>query len=124
MIGFILRALFAALGLWVASRWVNGFTIADTSTLLIAGALLGIVNAIIRPIAVILTFPITIVTLGIFLLVLNAGMVGLVAWFLPKFSIAGFLPAFLGALIVSIISWIGSGFIGGAGRFETFRSGR
>lgn len=118
MIGFILRALIGALGLWLASRWVDGFAIGDTTTLLIAAALLGIVNAIIRPILVILTLPITIVTLGLFLLVVNAAMVGLVAWILPDFTISGFWPALLGALIVTVVSWVGSWFIGSRGGIE------
>lgn len=121
MMGFILRALIAAFGLWLASRWVEGFTIATTNTLLIAAALLGVVNAIVRPIAVVLTFPITIVTLGVFLLVINAAMVGLVAWFLPNFTIASFWPALLGALVVSVVSWIGSWFIGSSLKVDALR---
>lgn len=112
MIGFILRAIIAAGGLWLAARWVRGFVIDDTTTLLIAAAVLGIVNAIVRPIAIILTLPLTLVTLGLFLLVVNAGMIALVAWMLPKFSIAGFWPALLGAVIVSIVSWVGTRFVG------------
>lgn len=118
MIGFVLRALIAAFGLWLASRWVDGFAIGGTGTLLIAAALLGVANAIIRPILVILTLPITIVTLGLFLLVVNAAMVGLVAAVLPDFAISGFWPALLGALIVTIVSWIGSWFIGSRGSIE------
>ena len=121
MTGFILRALIAAGGLWLASRWVGGFSITSMGTLLIAAALLGVVNAVVRPIAVILTFPITIVTLGLFLLVVNAGMVSLVAWILPNFTIAGFWPAVLGALTVSIVSWFGSWFIGSSLKVEAIR---
>ena len=121
MTGFILRALIAAFGLWLASTWVDGFSITTTPTLLIAAALLGVVNAIIRPIAVVLTFPITIVTLGVFLLVINAAMLGLVAWVLPEFSIAGFWPALLGAIIVSIVSWIGTWFVGSSLKVDAFR---
>ena len=115
MTGFILRALIAAFGLWLASRWVDGFFISSATTLLLAGLLLGVVNAVVRPIAVVLTFPITLVTLGIFLLVVNAAMVAIVAAVLPGFSIAGFGAAFLGALIVSVVSWVGSSFIGSSG---------
>lgn len=124
MTGFILRAVIAAGGLWLASRWVDGFSITSTGTLLIAAALLGIVNAVVRPIAVVLTLPITIVTLGLFLLVVNAGMVGLVAAVLPDFSIAGFWTAVLGALIVSAVSWMGSCFFGSSLRVETLRRER
>jgi putative membrane protein len=118
MTGFILRALIAALGLWLATEWVDGVTIATATTLIIAGLLLGVVNAIVRPLAVILTFPITLVTLGLFLLVVNAAMVALVARFLPGFALAGFWPAFWTALIVGITGWIGSWFIGSKGKIE------
>lgn len=121
MTGFILRAVIAALGLWLASRWVQGFTIDNVETLLLAGLLLGVVNAIVRPIAIILTFPITLVTLGLFLLVINAAMLGLVAWFLPGFHLSGFGAALLGAIIVGLTGWIGSWFIGSRG-FERFGS--
>jgi putative membrane protein len=121
MTGFLLRAVIAAGGLWLASRWVGGFAITSTATLLIAAALLGVVNAVVRPIAVVLTFPITIVTLGFFLLVINAGMVSLVAWVLPDFTIAGFWPAVLGALVVSLVSWLGSWFIGSSLKVEALK---
>ena len=75
---------------------------------MLAGVLLGVVNAVVRPIAVILTFPFTVLTLGLFLLVVNAAMLGLVALLLPGFHINGFWAAFLAALIVSITGWIGS----------------
>ena len=115
MTGFLLRAVIAAFGLWLATTWIDGFRIDDSTTLLVAALLLGVVNAIVRPIAVVLTFPITIVTLGLFLLVVNAGMMGLVAWVLPGFHIAGFWTALLGALVVGITGWIGSWFIGSKG---------
>lgn len=121
MTGFLLRAVIAACGLWLASSWVDGFSISTTGTLLIAAALLGVVNAVVRPIAVILTFPITIVTLGVFLLVINAGMVALVAWVLPNFTITDFWPALLGALIVSVVSWLGSWFVGSTLKIDTLR---
>lgn len=115
MTGFLLRAVIAAFGLWLATYWIDGFRIDDSTTLLVAAVLLGVVNAIVRPIAVVLTFPITIFTLGLFLLVVNAGMMGLVAWMLPGFHIDGFWTALLGALVVGLTGWIGSWFIGGKG---------
>ena len=121
MTGFILRAVISALGLWVATRWVDGLRIDDAMTLLLAGALLGIVNGFVRPLAIILTFPITLVTLGLFLLVVNAGMLSLVAWLLPGFFVAGFWSAFWGALIVSLTGWVASWFIGPRG-FERIAS--
>lgn len=120
MIGFIFRAVIAAVGLWLATRWVSGISIDSPETLVLAGALLGIVNAIVRPIAVILTIPITILSLGFFLLVVNAAMLGLVALFLPGFRIDGFLAALLAAIIVGITGWIGSLLFGSRGKVEMF----
>ncbi len=123
MTGFVLRAVIAAFGLWLASRWVQGVSIDDAQTLLLAGLLLGVVNAIVRPIAVLLTFPITLVTLGFFLLVINAAMLALVAWLLPGFHIAGFGAALLSAIVVGLTGWVGSWFIGSKG-FERMRNSR
>jgi len=105
---FILRVLIAALGLWLATEWVDGIDVLSPGTLILAALLLGIVNAIVKPIVVLLTLPFTLVTLGLFLLVINAAMLGLVAAFLPGMNIDGFWPAFWAAIIVSIVSWIGS----------------
>ena len=120
MTGFLIRAVLVALGLWLASVSVNGVTIDTPATLLLAGILLGIVNSILRPIAILLTLPVTILTLGLFLLVINAGMVGVVAWLLPGMQVAGFWAAFWTALIVSAVSFIGSWFVGGKGKVEVF----
>src|ERR1022692_1916692 len=118
MQGFLVRAALVALGLWLATVWVPGVYIDSPVTLILAGVSLGIVNAIVRPIAILLTLPMTIFTLGLFLLVINAGMVGLVAWMLPGMQVAGFWPAFWAGLIVSLVSMVGSWFIGPKGRVE------
>jgi putative membrane protein len=118
MLGFLVRAAIAAIGLWVATRLVSGISFDSGAILLLAAALLGVANALLRPLAVILTLPMTIVTLGFFILVINAGMLGLVAALLPGFHVAGFGAAFWSALIVSITGWIGSWFIGPRGRVE------
>jgi putative membrane protein len=118
MIGFFLRAALVALGLWLATLWVPGVYIDSPNTLLLAGILLGVVNSIIRPIAILLTLPMTIITLGLFLLVINAGMVALVAWMVPGMHVAGFGSAFWAAVLVSLTSMVGSWFIGPKGRFE------
>jgi putative membrane protein len=121
MTGFVLRALITAIGLWIATYWVSGIHIDDATTLVLAGALLGIINAIVRPIAIVLTLPITILSLGFFLLVVNAGMVALVAGILPGFHIpGGFWSAFGTALIVSITGWIGSWLIGSRGKIDVY----
>jgi putative membrane protein len=118
MLGFLMRAAIVALGLWVATAWVTGITIDSPATLILAGLLLGVVNSIVRPIAIVLTLPMTVATLGLFLLVINAGMVALVAWMLPGMHVANFWSAFWTAVVVSLVSMVGSWFIGPKGRFE------
>ena len=118
MVGFLLRAAISALGLWVASLLLPGIGFESPGQLAIAALLLGIVNAIVRPIAFVLTLPLTIVTLGLFLFVLNAAMVGLVARLVPGFTISGFWTAMGAAVIVWIVSWLGSSLIGSKGRLE------
>ncbi len=105
---FILRALIAALGLWLATEWVDDISVNSPATLILAALLLGIVNAVVRPLAILLTLPLTLVSLGFFLLVVNAAMVGLVAAFLPGMAVQGFWAAFWTAIIVSVVSWIGN----------------
>ena len=110
--------LITAAGLWLASLLVPSMEFQSAGTLLIAAFLLGVVNAVIRPVAIVLTLPITVVTLGAFLLFVNAAMLGLVAWLLSGFSLGGVLAALLGSLVVSITSWVASWYIGPTGRFE------
>jgi putative membrane protein len=120
MVGFLLRAAITALGLWVASEIFDGLQFESPAKLIVAAILLGIVNAVVRPLAFILTLPLTVLTLGFFLLVLNAAMVGLVAWIVPGFVISGFWTAVGAALIVSLVSWAASSAIGSNGRVEIF----
>jgi len=119
MRGFFVRLLITALGLWLASEIIPGFHFAGTGSLFAAALLLGVVNAVVRPLLIILTFPITIVTLGLFLIVINAAMVGLVATLLKGFTVSGFGPTLLGSLIISITSWGASSFIGPRGGVKT-----
>jgi putative membrane protein len=119
MIGFVLRLAISVLGLWLADQLLPGLRFDTPGSLFAAALLLGIVNAFVRPLAVILTFPLTLVTLGLFLLVINAAMLGLVAALLDGFHIAGFFSALLGWLIVTLTSWLASGFVGPSGRIET-----
>jgi len=115
MTGFLLRAVIAAFGLWLATRWVDGFAIDEPATLLIAAVVLGLVNAVVRPVIIVLTLPISVVTIGLFLLVVNAGMILLVAAIVPGFDVSGFWDALWGALLVSLTGWIGKWFIGSRG---------
>jgi len=119
MMGFLLRAVISAIGLWLATQWVTGVHYDSVGALIGAGLVLGVVNAIIRPIAFILTLPVTILTLGLFLLVLNAAMVWLVGKIVPGFHAPWFMPAFLTSLIVWLTGWIGSWLIGQRG-FERY----
>ena len=118
MTRFILRAAIASVGLWLATVWVQGLYIDAPMTLVVAAVLLGIVNAFIRPLLILLTLPFTVVTLGLFLLVVNAAMLALVAALLPGMHVAGFWAAFWAALVVSVVSWIGSMVFGPKGRIE------
>jgi putative membrane protein len=120
MTGIILRTLIAMLGLYLASTLLSGVQIDGTGSVILAAVLLALVNAFVRPVAFLLTLPLTIVTLGLFLLVINAAMFGLVAAMLDGFSVAGFWSALFGALIVSITSTIASWYIGPDGRYEVF----
>jgi len=113
---FIVRAIFAALGLWLASRFVPGVRVDDTGTLILAAVLLGIVNAFVRPVVFVLTLPITILTLGLFLLVVNAAMIGLVAWLLSGFHVDGLVAGILAAIVTGVTSWIGYMVMGDAKR--------
>ena len=108
------------LGLYLASVILPGVAIGGTGSLILAAFLLGLVNGFIRPIAFVLTLPLTIVTLGLFMFVLNAAMFGLVAAMLDNFSVAGFWSALFGAIIVSITSTIASWYIGPNGRYEVY----
>jgi putative membrane protein len=121
MIGFIIRALVAAVGLWLATKLPIGVYARDGVSLLIAGFLLGIVNAVVRPILVILTIPITIISLGLFLLVINGLMLGLVSLLPIGFHVHGLGSAILGAIVVGLTSWVASWFVGPSGRFEAYR---
>jgi putative membrane protein len=118
MQGILLRTAITILGLYLASRLIPGVSIEGTGTFILAAFLLGIVNALVRPVVFLLTLPLTVVTLGLFIFVLNAAMFGLVAAFLDQFAISGFWAAIFGALIVSLTSTIASWYVGPDGRYE------
>lgn len=118
MNGFLLRWFIGSLGLWLAATIVPGVNVEGVGTLMIAALLLGVVNAVVRPLLIILTLPITVITLGLFLLVINAAMLALVAWALPGLTIDGFFSALLGSIVISAVAWLASWFIGPRGRVE------
>ncbi|MFN3859490.1 MAG: phage holin family protein [Caulobacter sp.] len=105
--GFLIRFAFAVAGFWLAQQFVPGIEAAGWTSLVIGALLLGIANAIIRPVLVVVTFPITFITLGLFLLVINAAMLGLVGWVMKGLVVDGFWPAFWGAIVIGVVSWIG-----------------
>jgi putative membrane protein len=118
MQGILLRTSINALGLALAALILPGIEIRGLGTLLVAALLMGLVNALFRPIVILVTLPITIVTFGLFLLVVNAAMFGLVAAMLDGFEVNGFLAALFGWLIVSMVSVLSSWTIGPDGRYE------
>ncbi|HJS43145.1 MAG TPA: phage holin family protein [Gemmatimonadales bacterium] len=121
MIGFFIRLIITALGLWVADALLEGIGFTGTGSLIVSALLLGLVNAVIRPILIILTLPLTVVTLGFFILIVNGISLALVAWLVPGFQVTGLLAATVGAIVVSLVSWAVSSFVGGSGRIERMR---
>ena len=121
--GVITRLIVVALSLWLASELVPGIEVRGGWTLVGAAILLGLVNAVVRPVLVVLTLPVTILTLGLFLLVINAAMLGLVAAMFDGFTIDSFWSAVLASLIISIMGWLVSWLIGPRGRVEVLVRG-
>lgn len=109
--GFIARIFITAFGLWMADMVLDGIRFDAAQSLWIAALLLGIVNAIVRPIVVLLTLPITFLTLGLFVFVVNGAMVLLVGRLMPSFHIDGFGQAMLASIIVGITGWMANAFI-------------
>jgi putative membrane protein len=112
----VIRVLINTAAILLAAYVVPGLAVRDLTTALIAGLVLGLINAIVRPVLVILTFPITLVTLGLFLLVLNAFCLWLASRLVPGFEVQGFWAAVLGALIISAVSWLVSALVSDAAR--------
>jgi putative membrane protein len=112
MLRFIVQAVVTAIGLWLSARIVPGVDFTSTGSLIAAAVILGLVNAFVRPILVVLTFPITILTLGLFLLVVNAAMIGLTSMFLGGFTVAGLWAGIGAAIVTGVVSWIAGAFIG------------
>ena len=118
MQGFVVRMLVTAAGLALAAWVVPGITVSGPGTLFLAALLMGIVNGFVRPVVILLTLPLTVVTFGLFLLVVNAGMFGLVAWLLSGFAVSGFFAALFGWITVSVFAWLASWYIGPQGRYQ------
>lgn len=104
MLNFFLTWLLAAISLWITAEIVPGLTIASWQAAAIGVVVMGLVNAIVKPILILFTLPLTLLTLGLFLLVINAISLLLVGSFTPGFTVAGFFPALLGSIVLSLVS--------------------
>lgn len=114
--GFVVRVLVNALAILLAAAIIPGVDVAGAGSALLAGLILGLVNAVIRPLLVLLTLPLTLVTLGLFLFVLNGFCLWLASAFVPGFAVRGFWAAVLGALLVGLVSWVLTAFLSDRGR--------
>ena len=103
---FVIHWLVVAAALWIATSIVPGVRVNSTGTLLLAALVLGLVNALVRPVLFLVTLPITVITLGLFYLVVNGLAFGLAAALVRGFTVTSFTSAVLGALVVSVVSWV------------------
>lgn len=116
MVAFLVRWAMLAVAVWVAAELVGGIHLEGWQSILVVALILGLLNALVKPILLLLTLPLTIITLGLFVLVLNAALLGLTAWIAGQFDnilfeVDGFWAAFFGALIITLVTWILSLFI-------------
>jgi len=114
--GFVARVLANALAIYFVAAIVPGLDISGPAAALGAGLVFGLINAVVRPVLLILTLPLTLVTLGLFLFVLNAFCLWLTAALVKGFAVHGFWPALFGALLVSIVSWLLTAFLSDRGQ--------
>ncbi|MFZ9920007.1 MAG: phage holin family protein [Terrimicrobiaceae bacterium] len=110
MTAFLIRWLVTTIAVFAAEKLIPGIHCNSAGALLGASLLLGIINAFVRPILLLLSIPFIIVTMGFFILVVNALMLMLVAQIIPSFSVDGFWSAFFGSIVISFVSWILSSF--------------
>jgi len=111
MLYLISRILLGALAVLLAAQVITGIEVASLYTALITAVILGILNIVVRPVLFILTLPVTIVTLGLFYFVINAGLLMFVASFIDGFQVESFWVALLGSLVISVINTVGSHFL-------------
>jgi putative membrane protein len=112
--------LITAFGLWLADLLLDGIRFDGAAPLFGAALLLGLVNAIVRPVVILLTLPFTLVTLGLFLLVVNGAMIWLVAWMMPAFHVAGLGSAIVASIIVGLTGWVANSYIGDRGNIQVW----
>lgn len=111
LISFLTHWAMLALALWLASHLFRGIVFANTPSLVLAALLLGFANTVIKPLLILLTFPLTLLTFGFFLLVINALVILLVSALVPGFKVSGFWTAFFASIFISIFSFVTGGFI-------------
>ncbi|MGI8599892.1 MAG: phage holin family protein [Chitinophagaceae bacterium] len=104
--GLLIRIIIIAVAAYLAARLLPGVTISDATTAVLVALVLALLNAFVKPILIALTLPITILTLGLFLLVINIIIIYLAAYIVPGFSVDGVLSALLFSLIVAVITYI------------------
>ena len=120
--GFLIRLVANALAILAAAYIVPGIEVAGGLSLLAAALVLGLVNAVVRPILLFLTLPFTLVTLGLFIFLLNAFCLWLTSWLVKGFEVHGFWAAVLGAMIVSVVSWLVNVFLSDRGKVVSITS--
>jgi putative membrane protein len=112
MLTFLLRVAVNAAAIALAARLIPGIVLAGPGAVLVAALVFGLVNAIVKPVLVVLTLPITLLTLGLFIFVVNAACFWLTSLLVPGFELRGFWPALFGSLFVSAVSWLLNALVG------------
>ncbi len=111
MIVIVIRWLVITLAIMLSSALIPGIRVDSLSTAVIAAGLLGLINVFIKPVLLILTLPLNIITLGLFSFVINAFLLKVVAYFVNGLEVDGFLAALLGAVVISLVNWLANRFI-------------
>jgi putative membrane protein len=122
MRGLWIRWLVLAFAILIASYLIDGIQVDGFLNAALAAAVLGILNAVVRPVLLLLTLPITVLTLGFFFFVVNAAMLKLASAVIPGFHVFGFWPAVFGSLMISLVSWLVNSFIGSRGNVVYIRT--
>lgn len=124
LVPFVLHWAITALSLWVASHVFKGIKFATTSALVVSALLLGFANAIVKPLLIVLTLPLTFLTFGLFLLVINALMVMLVARLVKGFTVSSFWTAFFASIFIAVLSFVIGAFAVGGTPSQTIQMPR
>ena len=114
MTAFVIRWLVTTVAVLIAAHLIPGVSYEGWGALLGASLLLGIINAFVRPILLLLSLPFIIVTMGLFIFVINALLLMLVSKIVPAFQVSGFWSAFFGSIVISLVSWLLSSFFRGS----------